>query len=153
MERVKRGLFVGRFQPIHCGHVEAIKNILEKIDEIIIIIGSSQKSHEKENPFTSGERMMMLRLALNEAGIHSSRYFIIPVPDLQEHSIWVAQVFSYSPSFTMVYSNEPLTCRLFKEAGIIVKNIHSGRISDFIIDLIKLSLFSTFPFSVEPTFS
>ena len=122
-ERVKRGLFVGRFQPFHIGHGEAIKSILKKVDELIIIIGSSQRSHELENPFTSGERMEMIRAALHEIGVIPSKYYIVPVPDLQMHSIWVAQVISYSPSFDIVYSNDSLTRRLFKEAGIIVENV------------------------------
>ena len=33
---VKRGLFVGRFQPIHKGHVKAIKDVLKQVDELVI---------------------------------------------------------------------------------------------------------------------
>ncbi|MFB0514560.1 MAG: adenylyltransferase/cytidyltransferase family protein, partial [Candidatus Bathyarchaeia archaeon] len=39
---VKRGLFVGRFQPIHKGHVKAISDILKQVDELVIVIGSAQ---------------------------------------------------------------------------------------------------------------
>lgn len=34
-----RGLFVGRFQPFHLGHLHVIKELLEKVDELIIAIG------------------------------------------------------------------------------------------------------------------
>lgn len=121
--RVKRCLYVGRFQPFHIGHGEVIKNILKKIGELIIVIGSSQKSHELENPFTSGERIEMIRAALDEMGVLPSKYYMVPIPDSQAHSLWVAQVISYSPSFDMVYSNDSLTRRLFKEAGVVVENI------------------------------
>jgi len=120
---VRRGLFVGRFQPLHVGHVEVIKSLLEKLDELVIVIGSSQKSHELDNPFTSGERIMMLRTALNDAKVDSARYYLIPIPDVQDHSTWVSQVISHSPPFKIVYSNEALTRRLFKEAGVRVENI------------------------------
>ncbi|HDM88409.1 MAG TPA: nicotinamide-nucleotide adenylyltransferase, partial [Candidatus Bathyarchaeota archaeon] len=42
---MRRGLFIGRFQPPHLGHLHAIKQALEECDELIIVIGSSQYSH------------------------------------------------------------------------------------------------------------
>ena len=42
------GLYVGRFQPFHLGHLEAIKHILKKVDTVIIAIGSAQYSHTLE---------------------------------------------------------------------------------------------------------
>jgi len=120
---VKRGIFVGRFQPPHKGHLGAIKNILEKVDELVIIVGSSQYSHRLDNPFTTGERITMIRKALEEEGIQSSRYWVIPVPDVHLHMLWVSQVVSYSPKFGVVYTNEPLTRRLFIEAGFKVEPV------------------------------
>lgn len=123
MKKVKRGLFVGRFQPIHKGHVKAIINLMEKVDELIIIIGSALKSHDLTNPFTIGERVWMMKSALDEAQVDPSRHLILPVPDAIMHSVWVSQVISYSPPFDVVFSNEPLTRRLFKEKNIIVENV------------------------------
>lgn len=122
-DNVKRGLFVGRFQPLHIGHVEVIKDLLKKLDELVIVIGSSQKSHELDNPFTSGERIMMIKAALNDVNVDPSRYYLIPIQDVQDHSTWVSQVISHSPPFEIVYSNEALTRRLFKEAGVRIENI------------------------------
>jgi len=112
---MKRGLFVGRFQPIHKGHVEALKRVLSEIDEIVIVIGSAQRSHEFRDPFTAGERLMMVRAALHEVGVSPFDYYLIPVPDAPMHAVWVAEIDSYAPPFDIVYSNDPLTCRLFKE--------------------------------------
>lgn len=120
---VKRGLYVGRFQPFHLGHLGAIKDILKEVDELIIVIGSAQYSHLLDNPFTAGERMVMIRKALEEAGLSYSRFWIIPVPDMHLHMMWVSAVEGYTPSFDVVYSNEPLTRRLFIEAGYEVKAI------------------------------
>jgi len=119
----KRALFVGRFQPFHLGHLEAVKKILEENDEVVIVVGSSQYSHTLQNPFTTGERITMIRLALNEAGIDYGKYWIIPVPDMHIHMIWVSEVIGYTPNFDVVYTNEPLTKRLFEEAGFRVKPI------------------------------
>jgi nicotinamide-nucleotide adenylyltransferase len=118
---VKRGAIVGRFQPFHKGHLEVIKNIVKEVDELVIIIGSSQYSHNLDNPFTAGERNMMIRKALQEENIELSKIWIIPVPDVHQHALWVAQIVGYSPKIGVVYANEPLTSRLFNEAGFKVK--------------------------------
>ena len=118
-----RGLYVGRFQPFHLGHLHAIKHILSNVDEVIIVIGSAQYSHRLDNPFTAGERVTMICKALMEAQITPSKYLIIPIRDLHVHMMWVAEVRGYTPRFEVVYSNESLTCRLFMEAGFPVKSI------------------------------
>ena len=117
----KRGVFVGRFQPFHKGHLEVVKKIDKEVDEIVIIVGSSQYSHRLDNPFTAGERMTMIRKALEETGIQLQKIWIIPVPDVHQHALWVSQIVGYAPKFDVVYSNEPLTSRLFSEAGFKVK--------------------------------
>ncbi|NWG10065.1 MAG: nicotinamide-nucleotide adenylyltransferase [Nitrososphaerales archaeon] len=120
---VKSGLFIGRFQPFHKGHLKVVKDLLDRVEELVIFIGSSQYSHTMDNPFTTGERITMVRLALNEEGIDPARYFIVPAPDVEMHSTWVSRVLSYSPRFDVVFSNEPLTRRLFVESGFKVEPI------------------------------
>ncbi len=117
------GLFVGRFQPFHLGHLSVVKHILEKADRLVIAIGSSQYSHTFENPFTGGERLTMLQLALDEAGIPPSRYLLIPIQDLNIHKLWVPHVVSQTPAFQTVFSNEPLTVTLFRETGYRVESV------------------------------
>ncbi len=118
-----RGLYVGRFQPFHLGHLDAIKNVLEEVEEIVIVIGSAQYSHNVHDPFTAGERLVMIRSALEEAEIDPARVWVVPVPDVHLHMMWVSAVEGYTPKFQIVYSNEPLTKRLFMEAGYKVKGI------------------------------
>jgi len=117
------GLYVGRFQPFHLGHLEAIRHILKKVDTVVIAIGSAQYSHTLENPFTAGERLTMSRLALDEAGIPANKYFLVPILDINVHRLWVASVTSLTPTFQIVFSNEPLTVTLFREAGFKVEPI------------------------------
>jgi len=120
---VNRGLFVGRFQPFHLGHLGAIKDILKEVDELVVVIGSAQYSHNLNNPFTAGERLVMVRKALEEDNMDFSRVWVVPVPDAHLHMMWVASVEGYTPPFDVVYSNEPLTRRLFIEAGYKVKAV------------------------------
>ncbi len=116
-----RGLLIGRYQPFHLGHLHCIQDVLKKLPEIIIAIGSAQFSHTLHNPFTAGERITMIRLAMDEAKIDASKYYIIPIRDLRIHDLWVAHVVSQTPKFEVVFSNEPVTSRLFKEARFKVE--------------------------------
>jgi nicotinamide-nucleotide adenylyltransferase len=121
---MKRGVFVGRFQPFHKGHLEFVKKMVTEVDELVIVVGSSQYSHKLDNPFTAGERITMIRKAVQEAGIELSKIWIIPVPDVHQHALWVSQIVGYTPKFDLVYGNESLTRRLFTEAGFKVEPMH-----------------------------
>lgn len=117
-----RGLLVGRMQPIHEGHMDVIRRILNEVDEVIIGIGSAQISHTLKDPFTAGERTMMINKALSENGIAPNKYYITPIQDVARNSLWVAQVKMLTPPFKIIYSGNPLVQRLFIEAGYKVTN-------------------------------
>ncbi len=116
-----RGILIGRMQPIHNGHIQVIKKILNDVDEIIIGIGSAQASHEIKNPFTAGERVVMVKKALVENNINPGSYYIIPMEDINFNSIWPAHVKMMTPPFSKVYSGNPLVKQLFKEESYIVE--------------------------------
>ncbi|MHA1650088.1 MAG: nicotinamide-nucleotide adenylyltransferase [Candidatus Helarchaeota archaeon] len=119
---VKRGVMIGRFQPFHFGHLKGIQQILKEVDELIILIGSAQYSHSFNNPFTAGERIMMIHAALLEYDIDLTRCYIIPLMDTNDNRIWVAHLVSCVPSFDVAYSHNPLVKRLLYESGISVKS-------------------------------
>ncbi len=112
-----RALVIGRFQPPHKGHIELCKKILREVDELVVGIGSAQESHTLENPFTAGERILMLSRALADEKVNLSKVHLIPIPDVNNNAIWVTYVVSLSPPFHVVYSGNTLVRRLFKEAG------------------------------------
>ena len=90
---MSRGIFVGRFQPFHLGHIATIKFALEKVEELVIVIGSAQISHEMRNPFTAGERIQMIKDSLDaELEIDIKRILMIPVPDVSFHPLWTYQL-------------------------------------------------------------
>ena len=117
------GLYIGRFQPFHLGHLEAVNRILSHVDDVVIVVGSAQHSHTTENPFTAGERITMVRLAMREANIDPGRLLIMPLPDAEFHKVWVAHILSQTPEFHVAFTNEPLTGRLLKEAGLRVEKL------------------------------
>ncbi|MCQ8893680.1 MAG: nicotinamide-nucleotide adenylyltransferase [Methanolinea sp.] len=114
-----RGLYIGRFQPYHCGHQYILENIARKVDEIIIGIGSAQISHEPSNPFTAGERVLMITRALVSIGIP---VYVIPIEDVYRNALWVSHVRSMAPPFDVVFSSNPLVVRLFEEEGVTVES-------------------------------
>jgi len=113
-------LLIGRFQPLHNGHLEVMRKISEASDKMTIGIGSAQYSHTVNNPFTAGERYRMIVNSLKDEGIDNA--YIVPIEDLNRYSVWVSHVISMSPPFTIVYSNNTLTRRLFVEAGYEIKD-------------------------------
>lgn len=94
-----------------------VKWALERVDELIVLIGSAQESHTLSNPFTAGERIEMIKRTLSAEGVSSDRYYLIPIPDVLMNSIWVYHVKMYVPSFSSVIARNPLVLRLFKETG------------------------------------
>ena len=139
----KTGLFIGRFQPFHLGHLESIKFALDKVDTLIIAIGSAQKSHEKRNPFTAGERIQMIRNTLYKIStIDLQKIIFIPTPDNNIHLLWTHNIDILVPPYDIIFTNDPFTIFLFQERHkniikpkLYNRNIFSGTmIRKFMID-------------------
>ncbi|MEF8774734.1 MAG: nicotinamide-nucleotide adenylyltransferase [Halobacteriales archaeon] len=115
-----RGFFVGRFQPFHGGHRRFVEQIAAAAGEVVVAIGSAQASHERADPFTAGERVSMVHRTLAPL---STTTFAIPVEDIDRYAVWVAHVEATCPPFDVVYSNNPLVRRLFREAGYEIRGV------------------------------
>jgi nicotinamide-nucleotide adenylyltransferase len=117
------GLLVGRFQPFHLGHLAAVKYALERVRYLYVVVGSAQRSHERDNPFTAGERITMIKSALDGNGVDPAKWMAIPIADADSHSLWVSSVESMVPKFDVVFTNDALTFLLFREEGTEVKAV------------------------------
>lgn len=113
-----RGCYIGRFQPYHNGHHSLVQRIAEDIDELVLAIGSADQSHTRHDPFTAGERIMMITKSLVDIDLVT---YPVPIEDLDRNSVWVSHVRSMSPHFEIAYSNNPLVIQLFEEAGVEVR--------------------------------
>ena len=113
-----RGFYIGRFQPYHNGHHRMVAEIASEVDELVLGIGSANDSHSPRNPFTAGERVMMVTKSVVDLDITT---YVVPIEDLDRNSVWVSHVQSMSPAFDVAYSNNPLVIQLFSEAGVEVR--------------------------------
>ncbi len=113
-----RGFYIGRFQPYHDGHHSVVERIAEEVDELVVGIGSADQSHTSSDPFTAGERIMMITKSLVDLDLVT---YPVPIEDLNRNSVWVSHVQSMSPDFDVAYSNNPLVVQLFDEAGVEVR--------------------------------
>lgn len=117
-----RGLMTGRFQPFHNGHLALAKQILAECDELVIVIGSAQFNFIDKDPFTAGERALMIHEALKEAKIDLSRCYIIPIINDENNARWIAYLRSMAPPFDALYSgNEFVKHLVHSQDSITVK--------------------------------
>ena len=63
----------------------------------------------------------MISQALADANVDPSRYYIIPMQDINFNAIWASHVKMLTPPFSVVYSGNPLVKQLFTEEGFEVR--------------------------------
>ena len=114
---MSNALFVGRFQPLHNGHIMVIRNIAKEHDKVILIVGSAQEKRSKENPFSNRERKRMIEAVMKCKGID---YEVHTVKDYFNCKKWVRAIKKLC-KFDVVYSTNPWTIRCFEEMNIKVK--------------------------------
>lgn len=115
------GLFIGRFQPFHLGHVHAITHALSQVDNLWVGIGSSNRPLEKQNPFSASERRQMILSSLNESVLN--RVKIFDIPDLDNHQEWAKNIRQIVPKFDIIFTNDSMTRHVYSRAGITVSSI------------------------------
>ena len=91
MKQFDVGVFIGRFQPFHLGHLHNIRVGLASCEKMVLIIGSAFRSRSIKNPFTFAERkkMILADLALVDPN-WVERVCIEPVSDwLYNEPAWI----------------------------------------------------------------
>jgi len=83
-------IYIGRFQPVHSGHVALVQRALASAAQVIVLVGSAWQARSPKNPFTWQEREAMLRAALPAAD--SARVQVLPIRDYYNEAVWVKAV-------------------------------------------------------------
>ncbi len=113
-----KGVIIGRFQPLHNGHVELIREASRECDDVVLVIGSSNV-HDEANPFTFEERERMIKMVI---GVIQT----IPMEDVTDDDAWVASVIENVPPFDIVYAGDEEDLKLWTGSRFKTKSI--GRI-------------------------
>lgn len=119
MNKSFEAAFVGRFQPFHNGHLNAIKSILDEVANLLIIIGSTQESSTEKNPFNFELREQMILESLAAESIDLSRIKIVGLPDIGDDKKWVSYLLDSVPAFKYMYTGSEETKELFDRDGRI----------------------------------
>ena len=112
------GLLIGRFQPFHLGHLDALRFALSKVDKLWIGLGSSNKPLQKNNPFSAEERKEMILSSIDES--MKQRIQIYFIPDLENHMKWIELIDALVPKFDTVFTNDELTRYLYSKRDVEV---------------------------------
>lgn len=81
-------VYIGRFQPLHNGHVNIIQQISQIANEVIVIVGSKSNPVTVKNPFTYDERKEMI-----EKSTHVQYMKIYGVEDYTYDDYrWIAEI-------------------------------------------------------------
>ena len=115
------GLLIGRFQPFHLGHLDAVLFGLSRAENLFICIGSSNKSNERKNPFSAEERREMITLSI-EPSI-TDRIKIFDIPDVGDHEKWTFEIDKISPKYDVVFTNDEFAKTLFEKREISVISV------------------------------
>jgi len=112
------GLLIGRFQPFHLGHLEALQFALSKVDKLWVGLGSSNIPVEKNNPFTAEQRKEMILSSIDDS--MKERISIYFIPDVDNHMKWIEKIDTIVPKFDIIFSNDELTNHLYSKRNIQV---------------------------------
>ncbi len=100
---MQTSIFIGRFQPIHKGHVQALRELAKSSGKIMIIIGTplNKGMTTLRNPLTTSERKELLNVVLND--------FPVPVAiktqrDIGIVSVWRDEILMKIPKDAIVVS-------------------------------------------------
>lgn len=107
-------LYIGRFQPFHLGHLDAVRQILSHETSVIIAIGSAQYSDTEKNPYTFETRKKIIESSLADEKISPEKFTILPLDDIHDDARWCNYADETLPPYGNVYTASPITKSLYE---------------------------------------
>lgn len=83
-------IYIGRFEPVHNGHMALLQRALDSARNVIVVMGSAWQARSPKNPFTCHERADMMLEALTETD--RARVQVLPMRDYYNEALWVQAV-------------------------------------------------------------
>jgi nicotinamide-nucleotide adenylyltransferase len=116
------GMVIGRFQPLHYGHLYLMKMALAVSEKIIIGIGSANIT-DKDNPFPVSYRGRMVREALKREGMMSRVLKIVHLNDYEDDQRWLNETLAHAGSIDLVVGNNEWVNGVFENAGLMALRV------------------------------
>jgi nicotinamide-nucleotide adenylyltransferase len=119
-------LYVGRFQPIHWGHVKVIQSIVADGYNPIIVVGSAQELKSNKNPLDAKLRVELIHDLMKY--IAPKNYHVIALDDISTDGCWVEYVLNNVKFMTghtpkIFYGGDSTAIDLFEKYGMKYKKI------------------------------
>jgi|TARA_Y100000310_G_C20552458_1_gene748792 cytidyltransferase-like protein len=77
---MKYSFFIGRYQPLHEGHIKLIRTVLDEGKSVLI--GFRNTGVDKSNPYSINERMGMFRKEFTDE-VADGQMIFIALPDIE----------------------------------------------------------------------
>ena len=114
-----KALFIGRFQPFHNGHLDALRSILMSFKSVVIIIGSANKV-DSNNPWIVDDRIIMIQSIINQY----TNIEIITLDDIEgDDEAWLQSLQQKVGDFDVIYSGNDWVLDICKKHTIPCKKI------------------------------
>jgi len=85
---MKVGLVIGRFQPLHNGHVALIQKAYEENDVVLVLVGSANELTNYKNPFTVEERIGLIEAEFS----YADRLHVKGINNYPSDNEWIQDV-------------------------------------------------------------
>ncbi|KKU45694.1 MAG: Nicotinamide-nucleotide adenylyltransferase [Microgenomates group bacterium GW2011_GWB1_46_7] len=122
MKQYQEVLFIGRFQPLHLGHLDCMEHALSTSERVTVVIGSINLVDELANPWTYAQRRQMWERVIVERG-WGERVRIVGVNDyMDDDEKWAKEILVQAPEAEAVYGHNQWTNdTLAKYGGLVVE--------------------------------
>ena len=83
-------VLIGRFEPVHNGHLSLLREALARAHRVIVIVGSAFQARTPKNPFTWQERAGLLQESVTPD--EARRLTVCPMRDYYDPARWAGAV-------------------------------------------------------------
>lgn len=91
MGKTDIGVYIGRFQPFHIGHLRVVRQALAFADYVVVAIGSAQEQGTVKNPWSWADRYSMIEASMRPS--ERKRVRVVTLEDMPgQNEKWVEQV-------------------------------------------------------------
>lgn len=118
-KKYKIGIVIGRFQPFHLGHKYLIEKAIKQCDQIIIGIGSSNITDDK-NPFLINKRIKMVEEFVSHEKLEGKIKKIVSIEDDPDDDVWLEKLLKKTGKIDVCIGDNDWVSGIFENAKIPV---------------------------------